>query len=66
MFYLGSVPNLDLAGADLLVELRHHLAARGIDLRLAGARGEVQRDLVRAGFEPAAVEAYANVQSALG
>jgi len=66
VFSLGSVPNLDLAGADLLMDLRRHLAARGIVLRLAGARGEVQQDLVRAGFDPAAAGAYPSVEAALG
>jgi anti-anti-sigma regulatory factor len=65
VFSLGSVPNLDLAGADLLMDLRHHLTARGIDLRLAGARGEVQQDLVRAGLDSAAAGAYTSVEAAL-
>ena len=66
VFFLGSTPAIDLAGADLLIDLRRHLAARGIDLRLAGARGQVQQDLIRAGLEPAAVEGYADVEAALG
>jgi SulP family sulfate permease len=65
IFFLGSTPAVDLAGADLLIDLRHHLAARGIDLRLAGARGEVQYDLIRAGLEAAAVEGYADIGAAL-
>ena len=65
VFFLGSTPTIDLAGADLLIDLRRHLAARGIDLRLAGARGEVQHDLTRAGIERAAVEGYADVDAAL-
>ena len=64
VFFLGSTPAVDLAGADLLIELRHHLAARGIDLRLAGARREVQDDLIRAGLDPATV-ADADVDAAL-
>ena len=65
VFFLGSVPAVDLAAADMLIELRHHLAHRGLDLRLAGARGEVQRSLVSAGLDPSAVEAYPDVDSAL-
>jgi MFS superfamily sulfate permease-like transporter len=64
VFFLGSTPAIDLAGADLLIDLRHHLAGRGIDLRLAGARGEVQEDLIRAGLDPVAV-ASADVDAAL-
>ena len=52
VFFLGTVPNVDLAGADLLIDLRHHLAGRGIELRFAGARAEVRRELVRAGLDP--------------
>ena len=65
VFFLGSTPGVDLAGADLLIDLRSHLAARGIDLRLAGARNQVRQDLIRAGIEPAAVEGYADVEAAL-
>ena len=65
VFFLGSTPAVDLAGADLLIDLRSHLAARGIDLRLAGARNQVRQDLIRAGIEPSAVEGYADVEAAL-
>lgn len=63
--FLGSVPNVDLAAADMLIELRDHLAKRGIDLRFAGARGEVQHNLIHAGLEPSAIELYADVDAAL-
>lgn len=65
VFFLASTPAIDLAGADLLIDLRRNLTARGIDFRLAGARGHVQQDLIRAGFQPAAVEGYADVDAAL-
>jgi anti-anti-sigma regulatory factor len=65
VFFLGTVPQVDLAGADMLIDLRRHLAGRGIDLRLAGARSEVRHALVRAGLEPQAVEAYTDVDAAL-
>ena len=36
ILFLGTVPTVDLAGADMLIELRHALAARGIELRSPG------------------------------
>jgi SulP family sulfate permease len=65
VFFLASTPSIDLAGADLLIDLRRNLLARGIDFRLAGARGHVQQDLIRAGLEPAVVEGHADVDAAL-
>ncbi|HET7294119.1 MAG TPA: SulP family inorganic anion transporter [Vicinamibacteria bacterium] len=53
VFFLGSTPLVDLAGAELLEELHHGLKERGIDLRLAEARGNVREALRRAGFEKA-------------
>jgi high affinity sulfate transporter 1 len=50
VFYLGTSPNVDLAGADLLEELRHATEQRGIAFRLAEARGNVRDALLRAGF----------------
>jgi SulP family sulfate permease len=47
IFFLGSVPRVDLAGADLLADLERTLAARDIDFRLAGASGEVREALQR-------------------
>jgi SulP family sulfate permease len=44
---LSASPYLDLAGARMLNELHGELAARGIALRIVGARGRV-RDLLRA------------------
>jgi MFS superfamily sulfate permease-like transporter len=44
---LSASPYLDLAGARMLHELHAQLAARGIALRIVGARGRV-RDLLRA------------------
>jgi len=44
---LSASPYLDLAGARMLHELHSELAARGIALRIVGARGRV-RDLLRA------------------
>jgi high affinity sulfate transporter 1 len=51
VFFLGAVPKVDLAGADLLADLHQTLRARGIEFRLADAHGEVRDALRRIGFE---------------
>ena len=51
VFFLGTSPGVDLAGAEMLEELEHSLAERGIAFRLAEARGSVRETLRRAGFE---------------
>jgi MFS superfamily sulfate permease-like transporter len=51
VFFLGSSPAVDLAGAELLEELEHALRARGIAFRLAEAHGELRETLRRAGYE---------------
>jgi MFS superfamily sulfate permease-like transporter len=51
VFFLGSSPGIDLAGAELLEELHNALRERGIAFRLAEARGEVRETLRAAGFE---------------
>lgn len=53
VFFLGTVPTLDLAGAELLAEIQATLRERGIALRLAEAHSEVRAALRRAGFEQA-------------
>jgi high affinity sulfate transporter 1 len=51
VFFLGAVPKVDLAGAELLADLLRMLRARGIDFRIADAHGEVRDALHRIGFE---------------
>jgi SulP family sulfate permease len=51
VFFLGTCPAVDLAGAEMLEELQKALAERGIAFRLAEARGEVREALRRAGYE---------------
>ena len=51
ILFLGSVPSVDLAGAELIAELQRTLAARGISLRLAEAHGQVRDALSRIGFD---------------
>ena len=49
VFFLGTVPYVDLAGVEFLKELRETLHERGITLRLAEAHGNVRDSLRRAG-----------------
>jgi MFS superfamily sulfate permease-like transporter len=51
VYYLGAVPLVDLAGAELLAELHATLRARGIELRLAATPSSVRETLVEAGYE---------------
>ena len=67
VFFLGTVPVLDLAGADLLLELHATLRGRGIGFRLAETHSGVRETLRRAGFERhyGAVEADQTVATVL-
>lgn len=65
ILFLGTVPLVDLAGADMLIELQHALAARGIELRFAGPHTGVRDALARAGLDPAAVHAFRTIAEAL-
>jgi high affinity sulfate transporter 1 len=67
IFFLGTTPNVDLAGADLLEELRHACVRRGMVFRLAEAHGNVREALLRAGFggEPAEVAAHQTVKQVM-
>jgi hypothetical protein len=51
VLFLGTVPKVDLAGAEFLRELHVTLRARAITFRVAEARGEVREALRRVGFE---------------
>jgi anti-anti-sigma regulatory factor len=51
VFFLGTTPIVDLAGAELLAELHHTLRERGVDFRLADVLSNVRETLVRAGLE---------------
>lgn len=51
IFYMGAVPHVDLAGAELLAELHRILAERGIPFRLAATQSSVKLTLAKAGFE---------------
>jgi SulP family sulfate permease len=60
IFFMGLVPRIDLAGAELLGDLLRTFTARGIEFRLADAHGEVRESLRRAGFH----ESYGTLESA--
>jgi high affinity sulfate transporter 1 len=51
VFALGTVPTIDLAGAELLADLHRSLRARAVAFRVADAHGEVRDALHRIGFE---------------
>jgi high affinity sulfate transporter 1 len=53
IFFLGAVPRIDLAGAELVADLHETLGARGIAFRLADAHGDVRDALGRIGFDRA-------------
>jgi high affinity sulfate transporter 1 len=47
VLFMGSVPHVDLAGAELLLELRAHYRKAGIEFRLAEVHGPVREALRR-------------------
>lgn len=51
IFFLGTVPHVDMAGVELLGEIQETLEQRGIEFRLAEAHSGVRATLRRAGFE---------------
>jgi sulfate permease, SulP family len=51
VYSMGAVPHVDLAGAELLIEIHGTLKARGIGFRLAAVQSSVRETLVKAGFE---------------
>ena len=51
IFFLGAVPSIDLAGTELLGEMREKLHERGIIFRLAEVHGSVREALRRSGFD---------------
>ncbi len=50
IFFLGTTPTIDLAGAELLVDLHNTLRDQGIAFHLAEAHGGVRDTLLRAGY----------------
>jgi len=49
VLFMGNVPRIDLAGAELLMDVRSTLERSGIEFRLAEVHGEVRGALRRAG-----------------
>jgi len=60
VFFMGAVPRVDLAGAELLLDLRSVYRQSGIDFRLAETRGPVREALRRVNEEEARALAEAN------
>jgi high affinity sulfate transporter 1 len=60
IFFMGNVPHVDFAGAELLVGLRQTSVERGIEFRLAETHGEVREALRRLHSPHAAGLAEAN------
>ena len=60
VFFLGTVPAIDLEGVEFLEELHRGLVARGVDLRLAEAHGQVRDALLRCGFEKSGIPVIQN------
>jgi len=48
---LSTTPHVDLAGAEMLSHLREELLRRGVEMKLADARGPVRESLKAAGLE---------------
>jgi sulfate permease, SulP family len=51
VLFLGAVPKIDLAGAELIADLLRTFRARGVELRVADVHGQVRDALRRNGFE---------------
>jgi SulP family sulfate permease len=51
VFFMGTVPMIDMAGVEFLTEIHDTLEARGIELRLAETHSVVREALRRGGFE---------------
>jgi sulfate permease, SulP family len=51
VFFMGTVPLIDMAGVEFLTELYESLKKRGIELRLAETHSVVREALRRGGFE---------------
>jgi len=68
IFFMGNVPHVDLAGAELLADLHATLLAKGIEFRLAETHGTVREALRRLGSAHAAAlaEAHQTVDDVLG
>lgn len=60
VLFMGNVPHVDFAGAELLVHLSQEFNARGIDVGLAETHGEVRAALQRLGNQHATGLAVAN------
>ena len=62
---LATVPKVDLAGAEMLVDVEKALRARGVALRLSGANSSVRAAMTRAGMAAEAISSYRTIGEAL-
>jgi MFS superfamily sulfate permease-like transporter len=60
ILFMGNVPHVDLAGAELLIALRRFCLGRGIEFRLAETHGQVREALLRLDSPHASSLAEAN------
>jgi high affinity sulfate transporter 1 len=60
IFHLGTVPMVDLAGAEMLIELHRTMKEHGGQFHIAEAHGNVRDALRRAGYETACGKVEAN------
>jgi SulP family sulfate permease len=67
IFFMGNVPNVDLAGAEFLFDLRSNLLGKSIEFRLAEVHGQVRSALERVGHgtTDTFVEAHQTVDNVL-
>ena len=60
VFFMGNVPYVDLAGAELLMDLRAAFLREGIEFHLAEAHGQIREALSRVGDDRATALAEAH------
>ena len=60
VLFMGNVPHVDLAGAELLVDVARELFRQGIAFHLAEVHGQVREALLRVGDERATQLAESN------
>jgi high affinity sulfate transporter 1 len=62
---LATVPIVDMAGAEMLLEVERAVAARGKMLRFCGAHANVRHSMIRAGMKEDTISSYRTIGEAL-